>query len=50
MNEHWFFIGAGYGITWVALAWYILRMRRREQVERADSGRDGAGTRGGDAG
>ena len=31
MNDHWLFIGAGYGITWATLGWYLLRLRRRER-------------------
>ena len=38
MNEHWYFIAAGYGITWAALAWYLLRLRRRERAARASAG------------
>lgn len=38
MNEHWFFIAAGYGITWVTLCWYLLRLRRREREAAASSG------------
>lgn len=48
MNDHWLFIGAGYGITWVTLFWYLLRLRRRERMAAAASGRggEGAGARG----
>jgi len=48
MNEHWLFIGAGYGITWATLCWYLLRLRRRERAAAAASGRggEGAGARG----
>jgi len=43
MNDHWFFIGAGYGITWIALGWYLLRLRGREREAAAASGRGGEG-------
>ena len=45
MNEHWIFVGAGYGITWATLVWYVLRLRRRERAARADSARSGEGAR-----
>ncbi len=45
MNDHWLFIGAGYGITWAALCWYLLRLRRRERASAAASDRDGEGAR-----
>lgn len=57
MNDHWLFIGAGYGITWVTLGWYLLRLRRREREaaalnwqRSAASDGSGEGARGGGAG
>ncbi|MDE2662618.1 MAG: heme exporter protein CcmD [Gemmatimonadota bacterium] len=50
MNEHWLFIGAGYGITWVTLCWYLLRLRRRERAAAAASGRGGEGAGAGSRG
>ncbi len=50
MNEHWLFIGAGYGITWASLCWYLLRLRRRERMAAAASGRGGEGARAGGPG
>lgn len=49
MNEHWFFVGAGYGITWATLVWYLLRLRRRERAATADAARSGEGAHGGDS-
>lgn len=49
MNDHWLFIGAGYGIAWAALGWYLLRLRRREREaaalsrERAEAASGGTG-------
>ena len=50
MNEHWWFVGAGYAITWGTLAWYLLRLRSRERAAKADSAPDGGGAWGGDTG
>ncbi|WP_419163149.1 hypothetical protein [Candidatus Palauibacter sp.] len=46
MNEHWLFVGAGYGIAWAALIWYVLRLRTRERAasERSGGGDFGGGT------
>lgn len=42
MNDHWLFIGAGYGITWATLVWYVLRLRRRERAAGTVSARRGS--------
>ena len=47
MNEHWWFVGAGYAITWGTLAWYILRLRaasaRQGPIRRGTAGSLGRG-------
>ena len=50
MNDHWLFIGAGYGITWVTLCWYLLRLRRRERAAAPASGPGGEGAGAGGTG
>ncbi|WP_419938524.1 heme exporter protein CcmD [Candidatus Palauibacter sp.] len=45
MNDHWLFIGAGYGITWATLGWYLLRLQRRERTAAAASRGAGEGAR-----
>lgn len=50
MNDHWLFIGAGYGIAWATLGWYLLRLRRRERTAAAASRGAGEGARAGGPG
>ena len=31
MSDHLAFIAAGYGVTWISVIWYMLRLRSRER-------------------